>query len=86
MSTAGSTEGSSDDTIQLRVSDSQYRDVGKGLARISHSLMAQLDLTAGDIIEINGLIFFTSPHLISLHPYNIVGFSIRYLGKTLISF
>ncbi|NHJ33234.1 MAG: CDC48 family AAA ATPase [Asgard group archaeon] len=54
MSTAGSTEGSSDDTIQLRVSDSQYRDVGKGLARISHSLMAQLDLTAGDIIEING--------------------------------
>lgn len=56
MSTAGSTEGSSDDTIQLRVSDSQYRDVGKGLARISHSLMAQLDLTAGDIIEINGKI------------------------------
>ncbi len=54
MSTAGSTEGSSDDTIQLRVSDSQYRDVGKGLARISHSLMAQLDLTAGDIIEISG--------------------------------
>lgn len=56
MSTASSTEGSSDDTIQLRVSDSQYRDVGKGLARISHSLMAQLDLTAGDIIEINGKI------------------------------
>ena len=56
MSTAGSTEKSSDDTIQLRVSDSQYRDVGKGLARISHSLMAQLDLTAGDIIEINGKI------------------------------
>ncbi|MBK5113319.1 MAG: CDC48 family AAA ATPase [Candidatus Heimdallarchaeota archaeon] len=54
MSTAGSTEKSSDDTIQLRVSDSQYRDVGKGLARISHSLMAQLDLTAGDIIEISG--------------------------------
>lgn len=54
MSTAGSTEDSSDDIIQLRVSDSQYRDVGKGLARISHSLMAQLDLTAGDIIEING--------------------------------
>jgi len=56
MSTAGSTERSSDDTIQLRVSDSQYRDVGKGLARISHSLMAQLDLTAGDIIEIIGKI------------------------------
>ncbi len=54
MSTAGSTEGSSDGTIQLRVSDSQYRDVGKGLARISHSLMAELDLTAGDIIEITG--------------------------------
>jgi len=56
MSTAGSTKESSDDTIQLRVSDSQYRDVGKGLARISHSLMAQLDLTAGDIIEISGKI------------------------------
>ncbi|MBD3192808.1 MAG: CDC48 family AAA ATPase [Candidatus Heimdallarchaeota archaeon] len=40
--------------VRLRVSDSQYRDVGKGLARIGHSVMKKLDLTAGDIIQIQG--------------------------------
>ena len=40
--------------VKLRVSDSQYRDVGKGLARIGHSVMKELNLSAGDIIEIQG--------------------------------
>ena len=43
-----------DGLIQLRVSDSQYRDVGKGLARIGHSILKQLGLSAGDIVEIVG--------------------------------
>lgn len=43
-----------DNKVRLRVSDSQYRDVGKGLARIGHSVMKKLDLTAGDIIQIQG--------------------------------
>ncbi|MGC9778450.1 MAG: CDC48 family AAA ATPase [Candidatus Heimdallarchaeota archaeon] len=54
MSTIDSKGSSVDNTIRLRVSDSQYRDVGKGLARIGHAVMKQFDLTAGDIIEING--------------------------------
>jgi len=40
--------------VQLRVSDSQYRDVGKGLARVGHAIMKKMDLSAGDIIEIVG--------------------------------
>ena len=40
--------------VKLRVSDSQYRDVGKGLARIGHGIMKLLGLSAGDIIEIEG--------------------------------
>ncbi|NHK31422.1 MAG: CDC48 family AAA ATPase [Asgard group archaeon] len=40
--------------IKLRVSDSQYRDVGKGLARIGHNIMKKMNLSAGDIIEIVG--------------------------------
>ncbi|MBN1330232.1 MAG: CDC48 family AAA ATPase [Candidatus Heimdallarchaeota archaeon] len=43
-----------DTNLKLRVSDSQYRDVGKGLARIGHAVMKELDLSAGDIIEITG--------------------------------
>ncbi len=54
MSTIDSKGSSVDNTIRLRVSDSQYRDVGKGLARIGHAVMKQFDLTAGDIIEIIG--------------------------------
>jgi len=40
--------------VQLRVSDSQYRDVGKGLARVGHAIMKKMNLSAGDIIEIVG--------------------------------
>ncbi|MFW9924430.1 MAG: CDC48 family AAA ATPase [Candidatus Thorarchaeota archaeon] len=53
MSAVGS-EDNNEYNIKLRVSDSQYRDVGKGLARIGHSVMKDLGLTAGDIIEIAG--------------------------------
>ncbi len=54
MSTIDSKGSSDDNAIRLRVSDSQYRDVGKGLARIGHAVMKQFDLTAGDIVEIIG--------------------------------
>ncbi|MEA2069937.1 MAG: CDC48 family AAA ATPase [Asgard group archaeon] len=46
--------GKSNGYVTLRVSDSQYRDVGKGLARIEHGVMNKLNLTAGDIVEIVG--------------------------------
>lgn len=54
MSTTDGIDTNKDDEIKLRVSDSQYRDVGKGLARIGHGIMKQLGLSAGDIIEIDG--------------------------------
>lgn len=54
MSTIGNDKKQDDNGIKLRVSDSQYRDVGKGLARIGHNIMKKMDLSAGDIIEIVG--------------------------------
>ena len=54
MSTNDNDEISDDNGVKLRVSDSQYRDVGKGLARIGHNIMKKMDLSAGDIIEIVG--------------------------------
>lgn len=54
MSSTGIEDKNKDKLIRLRVSDSQYRDVGKGLARIGHSVMKQLGLSAGDIIEVVG--------------------------------
>jgi len=54
MSTTGNDEIKGDSGVKLRVSDSQYRDVGKGLARIGHNIMKKMDLSAGDIIEIIG--------------------------------
>ncbi len=54
MSTTGNDEIKGDSGVKLRVSDSQYRDVGKGLARIGHNIMKKMDLSAGDIIEIVG--------------------------------
>jgi len=53
LSTTNSKEKSTGG-VQLRVSDSQYRDVGKGLARVGHAIMKKMDLSAGDIIEIVG--------------------------------
>lgn len=53
MSTTGSEE-KGNGGVQLRVSDSQYRDVGKGLARVGHAIMKKMGLSAGDIIEIVG--------------------------------
>ncbi|NHJ47210.1 MAG: CDC48 family AAA ATPase [Asgard group archaeon] len=53
MSTTGNEE-KTNGGVKLRVSDSQYRDVGKGLARIGHSIMKKMGLSAGDIVEIVG--------------------------------
>ena len=53
MSTTDNTE-KPNGGVKLRVSDSQYRDVGKGLARIGHSIMKKMGLSAGDIVEIVG--------------------------------
>jgi len=54
MSAVNNNTSKKEEKIKVRVSDSQYRDVGKGLARIGHGVMKQLKLTAGDIVEIVG--------------------------------
>ena len=40
--------------IQLRVAEAKQRDVGRGKVRISPKIMNELNLNAGDIIEIEG--------------------------------
>ena len=39
---------------KLKVAESKYRDVGKGIARIAKRIMNQLNLKAGDVIELEG--------------------------------
>jgi len=40
--------------IQLKVAEAKQRDVGRGKARISQKAMDQLDVVAGDVLEIKG--------------------------------
>lgn len=42
------------DSVSLKVAESTARDVGRGIARIDPKVMAQLELTAGDVVEIVG--------------------------------
>ncbi|PWI49663.1 AAA family ATPase [Candidatus Heimdallarchaeota archaeon B3_Heim] len=42
------------DEYQLKVAEAQYRDVGKGIARIAKRIMSQLSLQSGDVIEVEG--------------------------------
>ncbi len=39
---------------QLRVAEAKQRDVGRGKARVSQKIMDQLDVVAGDVLEIKG--------------------------------
>ncbi len=41
--------------IRLKIQEAQYRDVGRGIARISKTNMKKLGVQSGDIIEIEGL-------------------------------
>lgn len=40
--------------VELRVGEARQRDVGHGKARIDNQTMEELDITAGDVIEIHG--------------------------------
>ncbi|RZN62790.1 MAG: AAA family ATPase [Methanonatronarchaeia archaeon] len=40
--------------IKLRVAEAKHRDAGRGIARISSSIMQRLNLTSGDIVSIKG--------------------------------
>ena len=42
------------ESIQLRVAEAKQRDVGKKRARISEEVMLELDIDAGDVIEVIG--------------------------------
>jgi transitional endoplasmic reticulum ATPase len=42
------------DSIQLKVAEAEYADVGRGIARIDNETMEQLGVSTGDIIEIAG--------------------------------
>ncbi|OUJ19199.1 ATPase of the AAA+ class CDC48 family [Methanonatronarchaeum thermophilum] len=41
-------------TIKLRVAEARHRDAGRGIARVSTEVMQKLNLTSGDIIQIDG--------------------------------
>lgn len=43
------------DEFRLKVREARYRDVGRGIARISKSNMKKLNIQSGDIIEIEGV-------------------------------
>ena len=36
----------------LRVAEAQYRDVGRGIARIDPKVSSEIGLSAGDVVEI----------------------------------
>jgi transitional endoplasmic reticulum ATPase len=40
--------------VQLRVAEAKQRDVGRGKARIDQKTMSELDVMAGDVLEIKG--------------------------------
>ncbi len=44
----------SSDEYKLKVSETKYRDVGKGIAHIPKRIMRQLSINSGDVIEIEG--------------------------------
>ncbi|MFX0084800.1 MAG: CDC48 family AAA ATPase [Candidatus Hodarchaeota archaeon] len=44
----------SSDEIRLRIREANYRDVGKGIARISKAYMKKLEVKSGDVLEIQG--------------------------------
>jgi len=44
----------SSDEYKLKVSETKYRDVGKGVAHIPKRIMRQLNINSGDVIEIEG--------------------------------
>jgi transitional endoplasmic reticulum ATPase len=48
------TKKSKDNGIELRVAESQARDVGRGIARIDPEIISRMDWTTGDAIEIEG--------------------------------
>ncbi len=43
-----------DKTVNLRVAEARHRDAGRGIARVSSKVMQKLNLTSGDIIQIEG--------------------------------
>src|SRR5579872_6608032 len=43
-----------DNGIELRVAEAQARDVGRGIARVDPQIIAKMDWTAGDALEIEG--------------------------------
>ncbi|PTD93629.1 AAA family ATPase [archaeon SCG-AAA382B04] len=44
----------SENKTKLRVAEARHRDAGRGIARISSSVMNKLNLTSGDIVQIQG--------------------------------
>ena len=42
----------SSDEIRLKIKEANYRDVGKGIARISKTYMKRLNVSSGDVLEI----------------------------------
>ena len=40
--------------VNLRVAEAQSRDVGRGIARIDPKVSSEIDLSAGDVVEIHG--------------------------------
>ena len=38
----------------LRIAEAQYRDVGRGIARIDPKVSSEIELSAGDVVEIHG--------------------------------
>lgn len=42
----------SSDEIRLKIKEANYRDVGKGIARISKTFMKRLNVSSGDVLEI----------------------------------
>jgi transitional endoplasmic reticulum ATPase len=49
-----STRKTKDSGIELRVAESQSRDVGRGIARVDPEIISRMDWTTGDAIEIEG--------------------------------